>query len=119
MMNGGKLKALQLIEVGQRDSMPPSIPIWDSKGISGGRKIREFNAKHSTCAICGINEPLIWHHIFTKTIKGKTSTSGTSKPSDFGNLLGLVHICPNCHYYIHQLNPFNVGWRGVPLRNEN
>jgi len=102
-----KLKALQLVEAGYATTIPATIPIWNGEYISGKNKVSKFNAKHAKCTICGINEPLIWHHVFTKSIKGQTSTSGRAKLSDFMELLGLVRICPNCHYYIHQANPFS------------
>ena len=102
-----KLEALQLLETGHTNAIPSDIPLWDGKWVSGKNKVTEFNNKHSVCAICGINEPLIWHHVFTKNIKGVTSTSVGNLTNYLGQLLGSVHICPNCHYYIHQLNPFN------------
>jgi hypothetical protein len=106
-MNKEFLKTLQLIDTGFINEMPPDMLIWDGNYICGKQKVTEFNTKFSTCLICGITEPLIWHHVYTKNTQGKSSTSGKTTISDFLSCLGLVHICPNCHYYIHQLNPFN------------
>ena len=100
------LDNLQRIEVGLEQAILPNIPLWDGNYICGKKNVSTFNQINNTCQVCHILEPLIWHHIYTKTVKNKTSTSGTTKRSDFGELLGLVHICPNCHYMIHTLNPY-------------
>lgn len=96
-MRKSTLNTLQLIETGYLDNLPSDMPIWK------GTNKKQVN----TCAVCGIIEPLIWHHVFSKNVKGKTSTSGKSNSFDFKKLLGVVHICPNCHHLIHQSNPYN------------
>ena len=108
-MTNDLLINLQRIEVGLETTLRKDIIIWDGNYISGKNKVSNFKEIFNSCQICKISEPLIWHHVYTKNIKYKTSTCGTTKRTDIGNLLGLVKICPNCHYRIHSMNPFNKG----------
>ena len=101
-----KLNTLQLIEAGMLYELPHNINAYDGNYICGKTKVAEHRIKFNKCETCGILEPLIWHHIYTKTSKGKVSTNGNITLTDFGILLGLTRVCPNCHYYIHQLNPY-------------
>lgn len=103
--NNDILDALQAVEYGLSQSLPDNIRLWDNRPINGQNK-GYFHSVADNCACCKISEPLIWHHVYTKHAPNKESTSGQTTYKDFNNLLGVIRLCPNCHYYIHQGNNY-------------
>lgn len=91
------LEHLQRVEAGLLHEMTPELvdTICNIK-YKDGTPVEEI------CTICGA-DIIICHHI--KTYKRRRKYNG-DESAGFNGFIGEIWICPNCHYRIHDGNPY-------------
>ena len=99
-MNDNILKILQKIEAGVLYEMPIELREFNHNIKRQARK-----AGISVRVYCGLCETdiAICHHI--KIYKRQRKYNG-DESAEFVRIAGAVWICPNCHYRVHNRNPY-------------
>ena len=72
--------------------------------------------ENGSCPICGA-DVVIYHHV---CLYSERRFFSGDKPKSFKRYIGIIRICPNCHYKVHSgLNPYFTGNRGLAVEQVN
>ncbi|KKM62143.1 hypothetical protein LCGC14_1524580 [marine sediment metagenome] len=99
-MNDNILEILQKLEAGVLQEKPVELKEFSNSIQIKAR--RTGISVRSNCGLCDINIT-ICHHI--KIYKKQRKYNG-DESAGFVKIVGGIWICPNCHYKVHNRNPY-------------